>query len=107
VASKEIALIIEIMAIITVDNHAHDLPFRLPHEVTRLAIPRASVNRPKLTNIAEKPEISTSANCPNNKPKEINPNPIIVEAIPLMIIRIAMIMIPRGRFFSNYSLLPS
>ena len=70
-------------------------------------MPRASVNAPTPTNIAVKPEMSTSANCPNNKPKEINPNPIIIEAIPLMIIRIATIMIPRGRFFSNCSLLPS
>jgi hypothetical protein len=78
VASKEIALIIEIMAIITVDNHAHDLPFKLPHEVTRLAIPRASVNRPKLTNIAEKPEISTPANCPNNNQKKLTLIPLLL-----------------------------
>ena len=73
---SEVALIIEIITVITLNNHANDLPFRRPHAVTKLATPRASVNTPRLRNIAVKPKMSTSANCPNNEPKEINPIPL-------------------------------
>jgi hypothetical protein len=92
--------IIEIMAIITVNNHAHPFPFRRPQEIMRVAMPRASVKAPTPMNIAAKPGSSNSLSPLSARPNTRDDSPKITDIIPLIIIRIAMIIIPLGRLLS-------
>ena len=93
--------IIEIIDIITVNNHAHPFPFRRPQDIMRVAMPRASVNAPTPMNIAAKPGSSNSLTPLSARPNTRDDNPIITDIIPLIIIRMAMITIPLGRLLSN------
>ena len=83
----------------TVIVHAHLFPFNNPYDTTRYPIPTANMIAPIITK--PKPMI-----CDINKdPTAAPPIPAKSNRIPPIIIKMAIIVTPVGRFFiSNYSI---
>jgi hypothetical protein len=89
---------IDIIDIITVIIQAHRFPFSKPHAIAKVATPKIIMNI--LTPISPIESVATSdwgeiVDSDNAPTTPINP--LTIDTIPLMIIRIEIIVTPNGR----------